>query len=280
MNLKPIIYPLTLLLFTHTYAEPNTPLVSINGKIITQTDYDLYLANREEPVADQKINPQVILEEIINRELLKQDALTQQLEQTPLFTQKMNQMRDNLLTTLSMHTHLEKHPIKDEDLKAEYDKRIAELEAPREYQVRHLLLKTEAEAQNILEELKKQPAHFAQMAKEKSLDTLSAKKGGELGWITKQHVATEFATAMENMSKGELTKTPIKTQFGWHIIQVDDIRKLELPNFETVKDRIKYALQTEQMQKHLRQLKESSKIEILTPPAARDIPSQPSTTAD
>lgn len=276
MNLKSITYLLiTPLLLTHAYAEPNTPLANINGKIITQTDYDLYLANREGPVADQKLDSQAILEEIINQELLKQDALTQQLDQTPLFTKKMTQMRDNLLTTLSMHSYLEKHPIKEEDLKAEYDKRIAELEAPQEYQARHLLLKTEAEAQNILEELKKQPANFAQLAKEKSLDTLSAKKGGELGWITRQHVATEFAAAMEKMTKGELAKTPIKTQFGWHIIQIDDIRKLDLPSFETVKDRIKYALQTEQMQKYLRQLKESAKIEILTPSTAQDAPSQP-----
>ncbi len=128
-------------------------------------------------------------------------------------------------------------------------------------------METEAEAFTIIAELDKGNS-FDKLAKAKSRDTPSAKKNGDLGWITKSRVEQSFWKVVETLEKGQYTTTPVKGQFGWHIIQLNDIRTAALPPFKNVKQQIKAALQRELMQKYVSDLKSQAKIEMTFAPAA------------
>ncbi len=147
-------------------------------------------------------------------------------------------------------------------LKAEYDRQIAQIKMPKEYKVRHILVKTEDEAKAIIAELEA-GKNFGELAKEKSIDKGSAKQNGELGWLTKSKVVPAFGKALETLEKGKYTTTPVKSQYGWHIIQLEDSRSLPLPSFETVKDRIKILKQNQLLQQYMSSLIKPAKIEII-----------------
>jgi len=243
-------------------ADPIKPVAVINGKVIMQQDYDNYVKARTRQNSNKEVpDKQTLIEELIQRELLRQDAIGKKLDKKPEFARKLNYMRDNMLMASAMQEYLEQHPLEDATLREEYDRQIANIKVPKEYKVRHILLKTEKEAKDTITELST-GKDFGELAKERSMDSGSASKNGELGWITKQKVVPKFGEAMEKLEKGKYTPNPVQSKFGWHIIQLDDIRDVALPSFERVKDRIIDALQNRQMQKYVRDLREQAKIEI------------------
>ena len=238
-------------------------VVVVNGKTITQQDFDNYVKIRaQQTQAKEKPDDKTLIEELVQRELLKQDAIKNKLFEHPEFVKKINEMRDNLLMAMAMHVYLEEHPLDDAMLQREYQRQLASVPAPKKYQVRHILLKTETEAKAIITELANGKS-FGALAKEKSLDTNSAENNGELGWITKSSIDPEFGAAMAKLEKGKYTTTPVMTQYGWHIIQVDDIAQMTTPPFESVKDQLKSALQGQLMQAYVEGLVKSAKVEIL-----------------
>ncbi len=249
-------------LLVPTYAEP---VAIINGEIITQQDYNDYVFARAQQSSTQTDSPkrETIIQEIIQRQLIKQDAIKNGVDKEPEFLQKLEAIRNSMLMALGMQKYLDKHPLDDATLRSEYDKKIAHIKVPEEYKVRHILLKTEDEAKAIIAEIGKGKA-FGDLAKEKSLDIGSAKNNGDLGWITTQKVVPSFGVALDKLEKGSYTLSPIKSQFGWHIIQVDDIR-IALPPFESVKAKIKSALQYRLMQEYVISLRNQAQIEIFKP---------------
>jgi peptidyl-prolyl cis-trans isomerase C len=242
-------------------AEPSAPIIVVNGITITQQDYDNYFKVRAK---QNKTTPdeQSLLEELLQRELLRQDAIEKKLDKRPKFIEKLRHLRDSMLMSAAMQNNLEQHPLDDATLRAEYDKQLAMIEVPKEYKVRHILVTAEDEAKAIIAELGKNKT-FGELAKDKSIDTGSAKNNGDLGWITKQKVVPEFGDAMGKLEKGKYTTIPIKSKFGWHIIQLDDTRNVALPSFESVKKQIINALENRQMQEYVRNLRKKAKIEIL-----------------
>lgn len=242
----------------------STDVVAIvNGKTITQQDFDNYVKIRaQQTQAKETPDDKTLIEELIQRELLKQDAVKRKLYDHPDFIKKIGEMRDNLLMAMAIHAYLEEHPLNDAVLQREYQRQLDSVPAPNKYQVRHILLETETEAKSIIAELAKGES-FGTLAKEKSIDTNSAEKEGELGWITKSSVVPEFGTAMANLEKGQYTKAPVQTKYGWHIIQVDDIAKMTPPSFESVKGELKSALQGQLMQSYVEGLVKSAKIKVL-----------------
>jgi peptidyl-prolyl cis-trans isomerase C len=263
---KTIVSTCLLLVSLSSYADPTDPVAKVNGKTITQQDYDNYAKTRIEQTGSE-VKTEVLLGELLQRELLKQDALDKGLDKRPEFVEKLEYMRTNLLMAMGMHDYLSKHPLDEAALQREYDRQLANLKVPKEYRVRHILVETEAEAFTIITELDKGNS-FDKLAKEKSRDTPSAKKNGDLGWITKSRVEKSFWKVIETLEKGQYTTTPVKGQFGWHIIQLDDIRTAALPPFKNVKQQIKAALQRELMQKYVSDLKSQAKIEMTFAPAA------------
>lgn len=238
----------------------NPPVVVVNGKTLTQQDYNDYLkARMEQTSVRQAPERGVIIKELINRQLVVQDALKKQLDKTPSFKKRLENQRESLLAAIGMQDYLDKNPLSEELLKAEYDKRIQQMNLPKEYKVKHILVQTEEEATAIISALNNAES-FTKLAKEKSIDTTSVEKGGDLGWVLEQQVVPTFAAEMVKLKKGEYTKSPVQSQFGWHVIALEDIRDATPPPFENVKQNLEMALQTQKMQEYVDKLREEAQI--------------------
>ncbi len=259
---KPLIRisVLSCLVSLNAYAEP---VVTINDTTLTQQDYDQYIEIRSQK-AKTNVTPdkQTIIDEMIDRELLRQDALNKKLDRDPKFLEQLKQLRDNLLMSFALQTHLETNKITDAIVRNFYNQRISEIKMPKQYKAQHILVETETEAKEVIAEIAKGTS-FGKLAKAKSTDIGSAKKNGDLGWVTKQKLVPSFGNAMEKLAKGEYTKTPVKSRFGWHIIKVEDIKSQQAPAFNRVKEQIRNGLQNQQMQQYSSQLRAKAKIQII-----------------
>jgi peptidyl-prolyl cis-trans isomerase C len=242
-------------------ASADDPVAIVNGKTLTQQDYDDYLEVRvQQGHGESNSNRKVVLEELIQRQLLLQKAHGLRINETAEFQEKISTLRDNLLMSAVVENYLKENPIDETKVKQEYDKQVAELHIPYEYKAQHILVKTQEQAQTLIEELK-QKSSFALLAEKYSIDTGSAKEGGELGWITESNVVAEFRTALKALKKGHYTTEPVKTKYGWHIIKLDDKRQVSVPPYEKVQAQIRMALQNQQIQNYLEQLTQQAKIQ-------------------
>jgi peptidyl-prolyl cis-trans isomerase C len=162
---------------------------------------------------------------------------------------------------------IKSNPVSDESLKAEYE-RIKSTITGTEYKARHILVEKEAEAGDIIARLKKDPGAFAKLAAEKSKDPGSKANGGDLGWFDPRGMVPEFGAAVSKLEKGKITETPVKTQFGYHVIQLEDSRPVAAPPFDEVKPEIAQQLGQQNLKKQLDDLKAKAKIEMVEAPAA------------
>ncbi|MCL4791897.1 MAG: peptidylprolyl isomerase [Gammaproteobacteria bacterium] len=163
----------------------------------------------------------------------------------------------NVLSEAAMRKYLDEHPVVDADLSAEYDAQVAAV--PLEYSARHILVDDKATAEAIIVKLDG-GADFAKLAREKSKDP-SAANGGDLGWFAPQTMVQPFADAVAALEKGKYTTVPVETQFGWHVILLEDTRKPTLPTLAEVKDRLQEMVQRKKIQTHLDELKAQSGID-------------------
>src|SRR5690606_14649647 len=170
--------------------------------------------------------------------------------------------------------------ITDEDLKKEYDQRVGSMKLT-EYKARHILVDSEEAAKDVIKRLKK-GEKFADIAKKVSKDPGSKGSGGDLGWFNPQQMVPPFANAVVALKNGELTETPVQTQFGWHVIQREDSRDQPQPPFDAVKDQLRSMMQTQRLQQHIADLKSKAKIEEFEKPgpAESSTPKQPGTGAE
>ncbi len=238
-------------------AEVTIDVVAIvDGTVITQQDYDNYAKIRND---GSEVDPKILIDELVQRELLKQDAVREKLEQHPEFIKKLAETREKLLMAMAIRNHLDKNPLTDAELKIEFDKQITNVATPNEYKVKHIQLATEAEAQAVIKELEVDK-DFVTLAKDKSTDIGSANQGGNLGWISQAMTEPEFWASVEKLEKGK--NAIAKTKFGWHVIQLQDVRAIKLPKFENIKERIRSAMQSLQMQDYINGLLKNAKVEI------------------
>ena len=218
---------------TEGAADTGKVVATVNGQNITQSDYDNYLALRQQqmgPIPDKDKEKQVVLDEMTEKMLLTQYALDNKLDQDPEVSALMKRVREEILVQAVKRKLLKDSPITEDDVKKRFEQEVANTHKT-EYKVRHILVKDEAEAKDIITLLQK-GANFEKLAKEKSIDTQSGKAGGELGWINQGMVVPDFFNAVMKLKKGAITTEPVKTDFGWHIIKVEDTRPLKIPTFE------------------------------------------------
>jgi peptidyl-prolyl cis-trans isomerase C len=156
-------------------------------------------------------------------------------------------------------TYQKANPVAEADLKAEYDK-FAAANSGKEYHAHHILVEKESEAKAIIAQLKK-GGKFDEIAKKSSKDPGSGAKGGDLDWANPANYVPEFSAALTKLAKGKTTETPVKTQFGYHIIRLDDVRDAQLPKFEDVKPQIEKQLQQQKMARYQEDLRAKAKIE-------------------
>lgn len=266
---------------THAYAEEkNNVVATINDRSISQTDLADYEKIRQKQ-AGGNVNPdkQTLVDEMVDRELLYQDAIKKGLDKTPEFSKEMDALRFNVLAKAAMQDYLKNTPATDEQLKAHYDKVIAKVNFPMEYKARHILVEKEEDAKAIIADLN-QGKVFADLAKEKSKDPGSAKEGGDLGWFRAEQMVKEFSDTAMKLEKGKYTAEPVKSQFGYHVIMLEDSRKMQPPAFDAVKEKVKGSYQNEQMMNYASELKKAAKIDIKLPAepvkeSAKDEPAKP-----
>lgn len=248
-----------LLLINPAFAEDKSAAM-VNGVSIPQARIDMRVKDAvAQGQADTPDLRKAVREQMINIEVLSQAAKKDGLDKTPDVVEQTQLAKDSVLVSAYVQNYAKSHPITDDQLKQEYDKLKARL-GDKEYKVSHILVGTEAEAKAIIAELGKK-GNFAKIAKEKSKDAGSAPHGGELGWAVPSNYVPPFADAMIALKKGSYTKQPVQTQFGWHVIKMDDIRPLKVPTFEEVKPQIQQRLQQEAIQGMIADLRSKAKIE-------------------
>jgi peptidyl-prolyl cis-trans isomerase C len=206
---------------------------SVNGQNITETDYENYLRIRQQqmgPLADKDKEKKIVLDEMIDKLLLAQYAVKNKLDQDPEVAALIKRVREEILAQAVKRKLLKDNPITEDDVKKRFEQEVEKTHKT-EYKVRHILVKDESEAKDIIAQLKK-GANFSKLAEEKSIDTQSGKNGGEIGWINQGMVVPEFFNAVMKMKKGAVSAEPVKTDFGWHIIKLEDTRPLKIPTFE------------------------------------------------
>ena len=199
-----------------------------------------------------------VREELIARELFAQEAERKGLSRNADIQRQLDQMKQDLLIRAVIRDHLKSNPVTDKELKAEYDKLKGE-GGEKEFRARHILVEKEADAKKIVEDLKK-GAKFEDLAKQ-SKDTGSAASGGDLDWNVPSTFVKPFADAMAALEKGKFTESPVQTQFGWHVIRLDDVREAKAPPLEQVKPQIQQELERRRIQELQQSLRAKAKIQ-------------------
>lgn len=234
------------------------PFATVNGQAIPQSVYNAFLAEQKAQGApDSDELKEAVKEELIRRELLAQEARKKGLDKKPEVLGQMELARQAVLIRAFLADYVRSNPISDAQLKAEYDQIKASLGST-EYKARHILVEKEEEAKAIIARLDK-GEKFAALAKQ-SLDPGSKDKGGELDWSAPNAYVPPFAEALPKLKKGEYTKTPVRTDFGFHIIQLDDSRALTPPPFEQIKPQLQQRAGQMQIERMIEGLRSKAKL--------------------
>jgi len=232
----------------------------VNGKPVPMARVEMLqqqLAKAGRPVSEEMKGQ--LKDEVIAREIFMQEAHKRGLDTSDDFKAQMELARQTILIRELFADYQKQHPVTDADIKAEYDKFVA-TNGGKEYHAHHILVEKEDQAKAIIAQLKK-GAKFEDLAKKDSKDPGSGANGGDLDWANAASYVPEFSNALVKLKKGETTATPVKTQFGWHIIRLDDVREAQLPKLEQVKPQIKQQLQQQKLAQFQAELRQKAKIE-------------------
>jgi len=250
-------------------AAPAAPVVtkedavaSVNGTYISKKTLETLEKEIAERSQGQTFPKEQLLEELIQRELLIQQAVQKQLDKAPEVIERMATVRNSLLSQAALQDYLKANPVTDEEIKAEYDSKMANMGS--EYKARHILVKTEDEAKKLIAELEK-GGDFTALAKKHSIDPMGS-EGGDLGWFTADRMVPPFSEAVVALENGKFSKQPVQTQFGWHVILREESRALTPPPFDAVKEQIRPMLQRQKAQAMIENLRKNAKVEVLLPP--------------
>lgn len=234
--------------------------VSVNGVIIPQAFFDAM--NKERETSGQPSTPEMnaaIKDELINREILSQAAAKRGLDRDPNIAAQMRIAGQAVLIRAYFDDFIKANPLKDEDLKKQYDAFLAQM-GDKEYKARHILVESEDEAKAIIAQLGRGES-FEKLAKDKSKDPGSKDNGGDLDWGPAGRYVPEFGNALRALQKGQTTPNAIKTQFGWHVIRLDDSKDMKKPSFDEMKEQFRQRAQQETISRLVGDLRSKAKIE-------------------
>ncbi|SDD51258.1 peptidyl-prolyl cis-trans isomerase C [Massilia sp. PDC64] len=258
-----IVKPARLLLaMTAMVALPSFAqnVATVNGKPIPAAKVDQVV---KQVVAQGKAtdSPQLreaIKKDLIGREVLIQEADKQGIGTRPDVKNAIDNARQSIIINAMLADYIKKNPVKDAEIKAEYDKYKAQV-GDKEYHARHILVGTEDEAKQIIAKLKG-GAKFEDLAKQ-SKDPGSAANGGDLDWASPASFVPEFSKAMTSLNKGQITETPVKTQYGYHVIKLEDVRAAKIPPLDEVKQQVAESLQQRKLAAFREELMKKAKIQ-------------------
>ncbi|MBN8748822.1 putative parvulin-type peptidyl-prolyl cis-trans isomerase [Xylophilus ampelinus] len=232
----------------------------VNGKPVPKARMDMLA--QQLAAAGRPVTPEMqsqLREEVIAREVFMQEAQKKGLDATDDFKAQMELARQAILIRQLFEDYRKNNPVSDADVKAAYDKLVA-ANSGKEYKARHILVATEDEAKKVIADLKK-GAKFEDLAKKLSKDPGSGANGGDLDWTNPAGLVPEFSQAMVKLKKGETTQVPVKSEFGWHVIRLDDVREQSFPKLDEIKAQLSQQLQQQKLQEYQQSLREKAKVE-------------------
>ena len=232
----------------------------VNGKAVPSARVEALAAQVAK--SGRPVTPEIknqIRDEVIAREIFMQEAQKRGLDGSDDFKAQIELARQTILIRELFADFQKKNPVTDADIKAEYDKFVA-ANGGKEYKARHILVNKEDEAKAIIASLKK-GGKFEDIAKKQSKDPGSGANGGDLDWAGASSYVPEFSAAMVKLNKGQVTDAPVKSQFGFHVIRLDDVREAQLPKFDEVKPQIQQQLQQQKLTQFQDELRAKAKVE-------------------
>ena len=247
----------SIILSTTTTQAQN--IASVNGVAIPSSRLEALV--KEATARGKSDTPSLreeLKESLINWEVLNQESIRRQINKDTKVLETIELYRQRVMINALFEDMANKNPISDKDIQAEYDKH-KEQSTGSEYNAKHILVKTENEAKKIIASLKK-GGKFQDLAKQ-SLDPGSKAKGGELGWSAPDAYVPPFAAALSKLEKGQFTQEPVKTDFGWHVIMLENVRPAQFPNLEQVRPQIVNALRGQRIDELVTELRKKAKVE-------------------
>ena len=235
-------------------------LAIVNGKPVPKARLEALMEQLKR--AGRPVTPEMegqLKEEVIMREVFMQEAQKRGIDATDDYKLQMELARQAIMIRALLGDYQAKNPVTDAEVKAEYDK-VVGANAGKEYRARHILVENEDEAKKLIAQIKKGDK-FEDLAKKHSKDPGSGANGGDLDWANPSSYVPEFTEALVKLEKGKLTQTPVKSQFGWHIIRLDDVREAQLPKIDEVKPQIAQQLQQQKLAKFQEDLRAKAKVE-------------------
>ncbi|WP_432784605.1 putative parvulin-type peptidyl-prolyl cis-trans isomerase [Oligella sp. MSHR50489EDL] len=234
---------------------------TVNGQPIPQSEIDTMVkAMSSRGMEDTPENRKMILDQLITGEVLSQEAVKQGLDKDEQTRLLIENSRKEILINSLIAKWMEDHNPSEADINKAYDELVADSKNTKEYNIRHILVGDEKEAQALLKRIKDKKIDFAEAAKENSIDYGSGKEGGDLGWAEADNFVPEFAEAVVAAKPNEIVAEPVKSQFGWHIIEVLGERNVEPPSKDEATPGLKQMIQQKQLQEYVEGLRESATV--------------------
>lgn len=255
-NILPAIAVVAALVLPLPVLAQNVAIV--NGKPVPKARVDMLVKQAQR--AGQQVGPEIqqqARDQVVLREIFAQEAERRGIGASADFREQMTLARESILIRELFEDFRRKNPVSDADAQAEYDRFKAQASGT-EYKARHILVEKEDEARKLIAEIKA-GAKFEDVARKNSKDTGSAENGGDLDFAKPDAYVPEFGQAMARLKKGEMTEMPVKTQFGWHVIRLDDTREAPFPAFDEVKAQLKQRLEQVKLQRFQEELRTKAK---------------------
>ena len=241
-------------------APKEAPLAKVNGVAVPASRLDLLMQQQRNRGAPD--NPQtraMLKDELVNREVVAQEAQRAGLGKKPEVQTQLDMARQEILVGAYLRDWVQKHPVSDDEVQKEYERAKSQT-GDKEYRARHILVDSEDEAKKLIGDLKK-GASFSELAQKNSKDPGSKERGGDLDWNVPAAFDKTFSDAMVGLEKGKYTEAPVHTRFGYHIIQLDDVRQTKFPALAEVKPRIQQQITQQKIEELVRGLRAKAKVE-------------------
>jgi len=238
-------------------------IATVNGDKILKSTLDGYLELLKKQKQGKASNLQAAVDDLVATEIALQEAKKSDILGRPETKKAISDYTRNILLQTWTREKIASFKVSDEELKKAYDERVTAL-ASKEFNARHILLKTEDEAKAVITEASADGADFAEIAKAKSTGP-SGSNGGSLGWFKSETMVPAFANAVKEMKKGEISKEPVKTQFGYHVIKLEDSRDANLPSIESLKPQLERVISQKSMLAYMDDLRKDADIKITLP---------------
>lgn len=242
-----------------TTAKPAAAKISISQDAIDQR---VKMITAQQGQQDTPELRKAVRDQLINVELITQEARKNGFDKRAEYTQQVEAAKQEILAQTFVQDYIKTHPVTDEEIAKEYDNLKKSNAGTKEYSVRHILVEKESEAKSIEAKLKKdsKDANFEKLAKTYSKDAGSKEHGGDLGWTSPANLVKPFADAMQTLKPGQVSE-PVQSQFGWHIIKLEDVREVKIPALDEIKPRIAQHIQQVALKKYIDDLRDNAKID-------------------